>query len=280
MKIKNNLNKEIKYVYISNIFNSEKKEDFKENFPLKNGQIETKKKFFFDNNSNKKIVTLNQEIVKDNFLNKKENLILNENEKKIKKKKKKKNEINFLNKKTNRTKYAKDNLIHKFKTFFYQKFLVNLLNSLIRTYYKSQIFSIKKFEDKMIKNVTIKYNLKLLKSRISNILNYDISKKYKSFKSNANKQILNEIKKEKFFQKFLNLQLCNLYKIYISDSCQDYLEKNYELKEKINNLSEDIDENQSENEYKNELKNICLDIYSFFDVKKARKLKSKKKNNK
>ena len=132
----------------------------------------------------------------------------------------------------------------------------------------------------MIKNVTIKYNLKLLKSRISNILNYDISKKYKSFKSNANKQILNEIKKEKFFQKFLNLRLCNLYKIYISDSCQDYLEKNYELKEKINNLSEDIDENQSENEYKNELKNICLDIYSFFDVKKARKLKSKKKNNK
>ena len=90
MKIKNNLNKEIKYVYISNIFNSEKKEDFKENFPLKNGQIETKKNFFFDNNSNKKIVTLNQEIVNDNFLNKKENLILNENEKKIKRGRKKK----------------------------------------------------------------------------------------------------------------------------------------------------------------------------------------------
>ena len=71
MKIKNNLNKEIKYVYISNIFNSEKKEDFKENFPLKNGQIETKKKFFFDNNSNKKIVTLNQEIVKEKKIYKK-----------------------------------------------------------------------------------------------------------------------------------------------------------------------------------------------------------------
>ena len=279
MKIKS-LNEKIKFTYISKIF-KKKNEDFKENFYLKNSQIKTKKKNFFDNNSNNKILTINQEIVNETFLNKKDNLILNENINKIKRGRKRKDEKeNFLNKKTNRTKYAKDNLIHKFKTFFYQKFLVNLLNSLIRTYYKSQIFSIKKFEDKMIKNVTIKYNLKLLKSRISNILNYDISKKYKSFKSNANKQILNEIKKEKFFQKFLNLRLCNLYKIYISDSCQDYLEKNYELKEKINNLSEDIDENQSENEYKNELKNICLDIYSFFDVKKARKLKSKKKNNK
>jgi hypothetical protein len=155
---------------------------------------------------------------------------------------------------------------------------VNLLNSLIRTYYKTQIFSIKKFEEKMIKNVTIKYNLKLLNSTISKILNYDISKKYKKYELNSNQQILNIIKKVDFFKKILDLHLCELYQIYKSENCQEYLEKYYELKEKINNLNDDIDENQSENEYKNELKKMCLNIYSFFDKKKARKLKSKKKN--
>ena len=168
MKIKS-LNEKIKFTYISKIF-KKKNEDFKENFYLKNSQIKTKKKNFFDNNSNNKILTINQEIVNETFLNKKDNL--NENINKIKRGRKRKDEKeNFLNKKTNRTKYAKDNLIHKFKTFFYQKFLVNLLNSLIRTYYKTQIFSIKKFEGKMIKNVTIKYNLKLLNRTISKILN-------------------------------------------------------------------------------------------------------------
>ena len=275
MKIKS-LNEKIKFTYISKIF-KKKNEDFKENFYLKNNQIKTKKKNFFDNNSNNKILTINQEIVNETFLNKKDNL--NENINKIKRGRKRKDEKeNFLNKKTNRTKYAKDNLIHKFKTFFYQKFLVNLLNSLIRTYYKTQIFSIKKFEGKMIKNVTIKYNLKLLNSTISKILNYDISKKYKKYELNSNQQILNIIKKVDFFKKILDLHLCELYQIYKSENCQEYLEKYYELKEKINNLNDDIDENQSENEYKNELKKMCLNIYSFFDKKKARKLKSKKKN--
>jgi hypothetical protein len=275
MKIKS-LNEKIKFTYISKIF-KKKNEDFKENFYLKNSQIKTKKKNFFDNNSNNKILTINQEIVNETFLNKKDNL--NENINKIKRGRKRKDENeNFLNKKTNRTKYAKDNLIHKFKTFFYQKFLVNLLNSLIRTYYKTQIFSIKKFEGKMIKNVTIKYNLKLLNSTISKILNYDISKKYKKYELNSNQQILNIIKKVDFFKKILDLHLCELYQIYKSENCQEYLEKYYELKEKINNLNDDIDENQSENEYKNELKKMCLNIYSFFDKKKARKLKSKKKN--
>ena len=275
MKIKS-LNEKIKFTYISKIF-KKKNEDFKENFYLKNSQIKTKKKNFFDNNSNNKILTINQEIVNETFLNKKDNL--NENINKIKRGRKRKDEKeNFLNKKTNRTKYAKDNLIHKFKTFFYQKFLVNLLNSLIRTYYKTQIFSIKKFEEKMIKNVTIKYNLKLLNSTISKILNYDISKKYKKYELNSNQQILNIIKKVDFFKKILDLHLCELYQIYKSENCQEYLEKYYELKEKINNLNDDIDENQSENEYKNELKKMCLNIYSFFDKKKARKLKSKKKN--
>ena len=130
----------------------------------------------------------------------------------------------------------------------------------------------------MIKNVTIKYNLKLLNSTISKILNYDISKKYKKYELNSNQQILNIIKKVDFFKKILDLHLCELYQIYKSENCQEYLEKYYELKEKINNLNDDIDENQSENEYKNELKKMCLNIYSFFDKKKARKLKSKKKN--
>jgi hypothetical protein len=270
----NSSNEKTNFIYISKIFDKKKEKNVQENFPQEKNQIESESKN--SNNIKNNIVTLNQEIVSNVKI---ENLTLNENENKllIKKGRRKKNE-NYLNYKTARTKYAKDNLIHKFKTFFYQKFLVNLLNSLIRTYYKTQIFSIKKFEGKMIKNVTIKYNLKLLNSTISKILNYDISKKYKKYELNSNQQILNIIKKVDFFKKILDLHLCELYQIYKSENCQEYLEKYYELKEKINNLNDDIDENQSENEYKNELKKMCLNIYSFFDKKKARKLKSKKKN--
>jgi hypothetical protein len=269
----NSSNEKTNFIYISKIFDKKKEKNVQENFPQEKNQIESESKNF--NNIKNNIVTLNQEIVSNVKI---ENLTLNENENKliIKKGRRRKNE-NYLNYKTARTKYAKDNLIHKFKTFFFQRFLVNLLNSLIKARYESQQFSILKFENKMIKNVTIKYNLKLMKSKISNILTYGISVKYKKYDTKNNKKILNIIKKDEFFKKILNLTLHNLYEIYISDNCQDILETNFKLNEKINNLYEDIDENQSENDYKYKLKKICRNIYTFFDMKNARKIK--KKNN-
>ena len=268
----NSSNEKTNFIYISKIFDKKKEKNVQENFPQEKNQIESESKNF--NNIKNNIVTLNQEIVSDVKI---ENLTLNENENKllIKKGRRRKNE-NYLNYKTARTKYAKDNLIHKFKTFFFQRFLVNLLNSLIKARYKLQQFSILKFENKMIKNVTIKYNLKLMKSKISNILTYGISVKYKKYDTKNNKKILNIIKKDEFFKKILNLTLHNLYEIYISDNCQDILETNFNLDEKINNLYEDIDENQSENDYKYKLKKICRNIYTFFDMKNARKIKKKK----
>ena len=255
----NSSNEKIKVIYISNIFGIKKEKNVQKNFPQEKNQIESESKDYI--NINNKNITSNLKIVSDV---------------KIKKGRRKKNDNLLLNYKTTRTKYAKDNLIHKFKTFFFQRFLVNLLNSLIRTRYESQKYSIKKFENKMIKNVTIKYNLHLMNSKISKILTYEISDKYSSFDSKYNEKILNIISKDKFFKDILNLELHKLYEIYKSDECQDILENKFKLIEKINNLSDDIDENQSEIEYKNKLKDICQNIYSFFNIKNARKLKKKK----
>jgi len=270
MQNKNSSNEKINFIYISNIFDIKKEKTVQEKFPQESNQIEMENCAKINNNN----ITSNQKIVNDV---KKENLPLNENENKliIKKGRRKKSD-NLLGYKTSRSKYAKDNLIHKFKTFFFHKFLVNLLNSLIRSRYESQKYSIKKFDNKMIKNVTIKFNLHLMNSKISNILTYSISNKYSSFESKHNKKILNTISKDKFFKKILDTKLDNLYQIYISDDCQDTLENKFRLIEKINNLNEDIDENQSENEYKNKLKDCCQNIYTFFNIKNARKLKKKK----
>ena len=74
---------------------------------------------------------------------------------------KKKNSNSSIQSKRN--KFSKDNLIHKFKTIFYQKFLIALVNNLIPICGLGKDLKIRKVESEFIKDLTINLNLDILK---------------------------------------------------------------------------------------------------------------------
>ena len=74
---------------------------------------------------------------------------------------KKKNSNSSIQSKRN--KFSKDNLIHKFKTIFYQKFLITLINNLISLCDLGKDVKIRKINSEYIKDLTINLNLDILK---------------------------------------------------------------------------------------------------------------------
>ena len=189
---------------------------------------------------------------------------------------KKKNSNSSIQSKRN--KFSKDNLIHKFKTIFYQKFLIALVNNLIPICGLGKDLKIRKVESEFIKDLTINLNLDILKKTVAEYFSFDISKKYTKQEKNSNQNIINMLKsllisKEKF-NKLLYTKIEDLYKIFIHEDCVNiiYNEFGIDLSEKkMNSLKYFLDLEEKE-EYRKSLEKACKDIYFFFDKKKARKI--------
>ena len=199
-------------------------------------------------------------------------------EKKILGRKKKNSSSSILSK---RNKFSKDNLIHKFKTIFYQKFLIVLINNLIPLCGLGKDLKIRKVESDFIKDLTINLNLDILKKTVAEYFSFEISKKYTKQEKNSNQNIINMLKnllvsKEKF-NKLLNTKIEDLYQIFIHDDCVSiiYDEFDIDLSEaKMNSLKYFL-ELEKQEYYRKSLEKACKDIYFFFDKNKARKLLNK-----
>jgi hypothetical protein len=188
---------------------------------------------------------------------------------------KKKNSNSSIQSKRN--KFSKDNLIHKFKTIFYQKFLIALVNNLIPICGLGKDLKIRKVESEFIKDLTINLNLDILKKTVAEYFSFAISIKYTKQEKNSNHNIINMLKsllisKEKF-NKLLYTKIEDLYKIFIHEDCVNiiYNEFGIDLSEKkMNSLKYFLDLEEKE-DYRKSLEKACKDIYFFFDKKKARK---------
>ena len=90
---------------------------------------------------------------------------------------------------TKRTKDAKDNIARKIKTHFFNYFIVNLLNIIIKSVYGKQIYLVRKFNQQLVTDVSIEFNLDLFNSPIKNLLNQNNSNKYSTVGLNKNKSI-------------------------------------------------------------------------------------------
>ena len=95
---------------------------------------------------------------------------------------KKKNSSSSIQSKRN--KFSKDNLIHKLKTMFYQKFLIILMNNLISLCCLGIDVKIRKVNSDYIKDLTINLNLDILKKTIADYFSLEISKKYTKHENN------------------------------------------------------------------------------------------------
>ena len=182
---------------------------------------------------------------------------------------------------TIRSKFAKDNIIRKIKTHFINKFLINLINILINEKLNKK-YIIRKLRNEISKDITIKYNIYLFNQTLEQLYSSEISNQFKSIiRKSANKKIINQIKKEDFFNKFLNIKVKDIYNIYINKNCKEILKKNYDIKDKNNKIipfNEFIKKFEQEDVYYFNLINMISDnLINYFQIKKSRKYKKKKR---
>ena len=180
---------------------------------------------------------------------------------KFKRGRKKKNDITFRK----RNKFCNDNLNHRLKTLYFQKFLITLINAKIKSCFKEQKYTIIKVNSDIIKDIKNKSNLNLLESTFQDFLSREISIKFYRKDKHHNCFEIQKILNSKFKQDFetvLNTKLIELYNIFISNDSLNIIKKkfNFIFKCNYNSLINNLDETD---EYKDKLKDFCLNYISF-----------------
>ncbi len=120
---------------------------------------------------------------------------------------------------TNRNKFAKDNINKKIKIFFLHCFLSELIQTICKTK-NITIIKIKKFNEKIISQTNIIFNIDLFNLTLRELLKTEISKKYKNeniYSSNENEKISNLLEQMNDFKILLDMKLKEIYKIFIKN---------------------------------------------------------------
>ena len=163
-----------------------------------------------NNTSKKRKLSINSSYL--NFYNKENN------ENKIISKKKGRKRLNEISN-TNRNKFAKDNINKKIKRFFLQCFLSELIQTISKTKNIS-IIKIKKFNEEIVSQTNITFNIDLFNLTLRELLKTEISKKYKNeniYSSNENEKISNLLEQMNDFKILLDMKLKEIYKIFIKN---------------------------------------------------------------
>jgi hypothetical protein len=133
-------------------------------------------------------------------------------------------------------KYDFDNLLTKIQVHFL-KFVINLSNDALKTEFnKGTSYNFKQISYKEKRNVNYDYFMLLKKSKIKDILQINISEKYKNFGEDENKKTfndVNDVNKHQWLNKFFNIDYIKLFSDY-------YLKplKRIDFEGKIINFSE------------------------------------------
>jgi hypothetical protein len=133
-------------------------------------------------------------------------------------------------------KYDFDNLLTKIQVHFL-KFVINLSNDALKTEFnKGTSYNFKQISYKEKRNVNYDYFMLLKKSKIKDILQINISEKYKNFGEDENKKTfndVNDVNKHQWLNKFFNIDYIKLFSDYYLKSL-----KRIDFEGKIINFSE------------------------------------------
>ena len=258
-----------------------KSEEIKEIYMNKNDIANNSTRNITDNDKNQE-----EEEILDTKLDDSKEDEKNENEiknNKILGRKKKNVAINNDNK-TKRDKFAKDNIARKIKTNFINKFLVNLINIIIKIVFGKQIYLIRKFNKALVTNVSIQFNLDLFNSPIKNLLNQNNSNKYSTVGLNKNKSILRNLENNSEFNVILNITVNEIYSIFLNDNYKEIISNIFNIDKKeiyfenITGKIKELKEQEEEEEYIERFKFFAYNINEVFDKSKKRKPKNSKSN--
>ena len=108
-----------------------------------------------------------------------------------------------------------DNIERKIQVHFLN-FIISFCNDALRYYFKNSSFSFKKINQKEKIKVNFNNVSKLKKSKIKDLLNSEISAKFKKFDKNENKKLLSQLK-ETWLDKLFDMNYLDLFKYYYNN---------------------------------------------------------------
>ena len=108
-----------------------------------------------------------------------------------------------------------DNLQRKIQVHF-QNFIINLCNDALKAEYKRTRYSFKKINNEDKITVNFDYVSKLKKSSIKDLLNLEISDKYKAYNKNYNQIILSKIENS-WLNKLFEMNYLQMFKYYYNN---------------------------------------------------------------
>ena len=108
-----------------------------------------------------------------------------------------------------------DNIERKIQVHFLN-FVISFSNDALRYYFKNSSFSFKKMNQKEKIKVNFNNVSKLKKSKIKDLLNSEISAKFKKFDKNENKKLLSQLK-ETWLDKLFDMNYLDLFKYYYNN---------------------------------------------------------------
>ena len=167
------------------------------------------------------------------------------------------------------TKFSTDNILRKIKVKFFHK-IINYLNSIIISKYRTKINTLKNLKGDISQNNTINFNKQLLNSKLKDIfLNNKINGKFKIYESSYNKTIIEKIYKE-------NIQeLIDILDITFLDAFKIFRDKNEVQKlnglEKLDIVIEEIKRKDNNEDYIKKFTEIAMNFESHYFNKEARK---------
>ena len=122
-----------------------------------------------------------------------------------------------------------DNIERKIQVHFLN-FVISFSNDALKYYFKNSSFSFKKINQKEKIKVNFNNVLKLKKSKIKDLLNSEISVKFKNFDKNENKKLLSQLK-ETWLDKLFDMNYLDLFKYYYNNNKESRLDAiNFEKK--------------------------------------------------
>ena len=160
------------------------------------------------------------------------------------------------------TKYSRDNILRKIKVKFLSK-LISHINRIIMRKYNNKIKVLLPLKGSVSQNNTINFNQKLLNSKLKDVfVNYEINGKFRLYKDNYNKQVI-----ESIYEKNIQ-ELIEILEITFLDAFNIFKNINESQKlngmDKLDKVIEEIKMKDSSEDYIDKFKNIAMNFETHY----------------
>ena len=167
------------------------------------------------------------------------------------------------------TKFSDDNILRKIKVKFIKR-VIYYINSIIISKNIKKLKLLKPLTGQISQNNSIKYNIKLLYSKLKDILSStEINGKFKLYEKYYNKNVIDTIYKENIKEliEILEMTYLDIFKIFRGSSDNEKLAG----LEKLDSVIREIELKENDDKYINKFKNVAMNFENYYNEKLSRR---------